>query len=87
MEAHCGAKQRAKSSQAIGTGMRRGGGGPGQGQNAAKTRLAPGQEYTVFDIPGAPPLRFGPSKARFVGNYAKNAVQKDLTGGGTLYTK
>ena len=63
------------------------GGGPGRGQNAAKTRLPPGQEYTVFDIPGAPPLRFGPSKARFVGNDAKNTVQKDLTGSGTLYTK
>ena len=66
--------------------MRRGG-GPGRGLNAEKTRLPPGQEYTVFDVPGAPPLRFGPSKARFVGNDAKNTVQEDLTGSGTLYTK
>ena len=82
MEAHCGAKQRAKSSQAIGTGMQRGG-----GRDRVKMHHKPGQEDTVFDSAGAPPLRFWPSKARFVGNYAKNAVQKDLTGGGTLYTK
>ena len=86
MEAHWVPKQRAKGLKAIGTAMRTGG-GPGRAQNAAKTRPAPGQEYTVLDIPGAPPLRFGPSKARFVGNYAKNTVQKDLTGSGTLYTK
>ena len=82
MEAHCGPKQRAKGSQAIGMGTQRGG-----GRGRVKMHHKPGQKNTVFDIAGAPPLRFWPSKARFVGNYAKNAVQKDLTGGGTLYTE
>ena len=80
MEAHCGPKQRAKGSQAIGMGTQRGGGGTGSKRTtnqARKTRFLTFPEHN----------HLGPSKARFVRNYGKNTVQKDLTGGGPLYTE
>ena len=47
----------------------------------------PACQNTVFDISGAPMVRFGPSEARSNQNYAYNTVRSDLVGPHTMQTK
>ena len=44
-------------------------------------------QNTIFDIPGAAMVRFGPSEARSNENWAYNTVRSDLVGPHTMHTK
>ena len=56
-------------------------------KNAARSPIWASVAKQVFDISGAPMIRFGPSEARSNQNYAHNTVRSDLVGPHTMQTK
>ena len=86
MEAYWAGEHTGKRSKVIATSILRG--QPRLGSKMLPgTPSGPARQNTIFDIPGAPMVRFGPSKARSNQNYAYNTVQSDLVGPHTMQTK
>ena len=86
LEAYWAGKHTGKRSKAIATSILRG--QPRLGSKMLPgTPCGPTRQNTVFDIPRAPMVRFGPFKARSNQNYPYNTVQSDVVGPHTVEAK